>query len=436
MKKTIALLLVLICFPWLRVAAESVQYEARLLLYPENFSKDQQSTVSALAEGLASMALSGIYMAEEGKFASEGVLMILDRYPVTFSIKSNGTWCNLSSNLFGNEQLVLHMDGYHEFMFKPYNFMGLKTQYPALLTSRYANERVLVPLRDVLASYFAGEGDRNYTPKQVIACAETLKSAAFTDGGFYYFVRSLLLDVGLDSTVVELFALLPEWAEQMCGTEGLHAAVQGDQTVWTLGDMVIYTETVSDDAASYVVSFITPDDTLFTLSHRRTDAERALMLRAENSEEGLLLDFSVMALGLPEPEALSGSCKLHMDIQGCRLPAPIHEKARIEWERSEQDAVKADCLWLNAAGDIKARLAVRQIPIPIDRDKLSFSSRDLRKGTAVFTLVEDSMKELVTKISRPMLQTLLPVYLSLPLPFLNLVMRWVVDNGMAGMLLN
>ena len=436
MKKTIALLLVLICFPWLRVTAESMQYEARLLLYPDSFPKDQQSTVSALAEGLASMALSGIYMAEEGKFASEGVLMISDRYPLTFSIKSNGTWCNLSSNLFGSEQLVLHMDGYHEFMFKPYNFMGLKTQYPALLTSRYANERVLIPLRDILASHFSGEGDRHYTPKQVAACAEALKSAAFTDGGFYYFVRSLLLDVGLDSAFIELFMLLPEWVEQVCGTEGLRAAVQGDQTVWTLGDTVIYTETVSKDAASYVVSLTALDDTLFNFTYRRTAAERVLTLRAENNGEGLLLDFSAAALGLSGPEALSGSCELNVDIQGCRLPAPVHEKARIEWDRSEQGMMNIDFLWLNEMGDMRARLTVHLIPTPIDRDKLSFRARDLRKGTAVFTLVEDTMKELVTKINRPLLQTLLPVYLSLPLPFLNLVIRWVVDNGMAGMLLN
>lgn len=438
MLKKIGALLLALCLliPSAGLAETKITFDMRLDILPEAFPAEQRVAAMALKTGLDLLTYQGEITTDEKWYALESALLVDGQHPITLDVLSTSRWRLVSSNVLGDEKLSLFMDAYLEFMMKPYNFMGLKTQYLALLTSRYAHVGALMPLYDVLMRHFGGEDTRTYTPAEVRACAQELAAMAGESRDFDFWIRAAFLDLGLDSLVEDFISILPEWAEECAGDEGLVITVKNGQTTWALGGVTVWTQKEDESSSSGILTLPAWDGVSCKLSLSRAADSLSLAFQLFSEDEGAMLEVKASALALPDTARPSGQTELNLTISGVYMPAPISEKACLDWEWAAGGADKglnAVLHWLSATGESKAALAAQITFSQGDPAKLAFTEESLQTGTHFFSLYDETMSDFFTRVKSPALEAVLPFYMALPMPFLETVVAWIVQSGIAGM---
>lgn len=443
LKKCCALMLILCLLCPLLAAAEEVtqvDFDIDLQMNPEAFPSEQQKTAQDLKTGLDKLGLKGILTkAPNGWFDLDGNVLFGDEAAFTLDIRSTSRWMEISSDLLGDTKLSLMMDAYLEFLLKPYNFLGLKTQYFGLLTSPHATYEPWGLFMNVVNRYCGGEGTRQIETEQLVACAYELSDFMETNRDMTQWLMAALMDVGLDSTVSDYFYALPEWLEENADEDGLLIRVDGNTTTWTLTGRTIVTHTRSEMEENLIISMPEIEGIAFKLAHIRTLENETLTIFLSSEEEGTLLDLKAKAIGMPTRELNKGTSDLSLSISGEYIAAPINEAGRIDWEwdvSREPEMLVAAVHWLNAESAPKLTINAHLMLREGDKRLFNHAEAELQTGIHVFSLYEDSLESLFSDIKQPLLEKLLPLYFKLPVPFLEVIIDWLAKTGIADMLLN
>jgi hypothetical protein len=415
------------------IAALKTSFDINLRLFPDAFPEVQREAVAAWDSGIRMFALRGETTANEKKYLAEGMLTTDGKVPVSFRLRSSGAWLELSSELIGEERLSFHKGVYLEFMMKPYNYLGLKTQYLALLTGWYAAASMLTRLEEVLETHFGGGGSRSFTPGEVISGAEAFYDA-FQHRDVNFWLIAALQDIGLYDAVYDFFLQLPEWAAEAAGESGLVITADNGQVIWTLGDETIAVETGKDEAYAVTITLPAREGAGIHMAWNRSLNAYYLYVCISCEEEGEMLSFKAEAAGLPDPSVLNGRAEGKLEISGAYVPNPIAECAAMDWAWYPGGAdagLNAVIHWLNGDGQPKTSLTADMAFSAGDPEALAFTSTQLRDGISFFFLNDESMKTLFDAVKQPLIQTLLPIYMRLPVSFLEKLIDWTVNSGLA-----
>jgi|GEM_PF-3481406 len=444
MLKKYCALLIIICLlcPCLAGAAEAVQadFDIDLQMYPEAFPVEQAETAQKLTSGLDMLGLKGILTKNEnGWLDLAGQVLVGGESAFSVDMRSTGRWVEVSSDLLGDTTLSLYMDAYLEFMLKPYNFMGVKTQYLGLVTSPYATREPWTLFMNVVNRYCGGEGTRQIETDALIACAYELADFVDTNRDMTQWLMAALMDVGLDSTVSDFFYSFPEWLEENADEEGLLIEIEGDTATWTLANSTIVTHTHSDGEEKLIISLPDWCGIAFKFAYMSTPENETLTILLSSEDEGTMLDLKAKAIGLPVKELKKGITDLSLSISGGYVTAPINETARIDWEwdsSREPEMLEAAFHWLNPKNEpkltVNAHLALREG----DKRLFDHAESTLRAGVHFFSLYEETLANLISDIRQPLIEKLIPLYFKLPVPFLEVLIDWFTKTGISDMLLS
>ncbi len=443
LKKCFALLLVCCLFCPLLASADTVtkaDFDLKLEVYPENFPREEEQTAQALKDGLEMLGFSGVCdYNSNGYFVLNGQMTTNGKNPVTLGARSSNRFIEVSSSLLGEERLCLYMDAYLEFMMKPYNFLGLQTQYLALATCLYATHEPWGFFMAIVNQYCGGEGTRHIETQALQAMAAELYDLVDNNRDMRYWLMAALMDIGLDSTVNDFFYSLPEWIEQCAGDEGLTIQVEGDTSNWILGSSTIATVTHSAQTDSLIITLSDWEGYAFKFANIITAQDQTLTLLLDSEEEGTILDIKLKALGLPNKQKHSGVTKLSASIGGEYVANPIDEKATLDWEwdsTGEPEALKATLSWLNKQGQPQIALDGFLTLSQGDAQLFNYTDWDLQSGTHLFSIYEETLKELIDKVKGPLVETLIPIYLDLPVSFLETITDWLAQSGIAAAIIS
>lgn len=439
MKKICAIILVLcLATPCAALAAQKISFDARVSILPDAFPQEQKETAQALKTGLDMLSWKGEITTDSKWYALNSDIMLSEKSAFTLDVRSTSRWRELSSNLLGDEKLSLFMDAYLEFMMKPYNFMGVPTQYFALLSSRYAHVGAWEPLRAIVAPYFEGEGTRTVSKESLMAMARQASEYAELSRDLRYWFIAALMDIGLDDTVYSFFLTLPDWVEEVVGESGLVIREDEGKTVYLLDEKTVLIQTHSAQGSSAVLTLPEWEGYRFKGSISQSKADFAANFQLSSDDEGVMLDMQFSATNLPSREKKEGETLLSFAIGGDYVN-PIAEKARLHWvwdTENDLETVQVTFDWLNGQGEPKMTLSAHLALEEGDSTLLNFQETDLQEGTHFFSIYEETLKELVDKVKGPVIQIALPVYMDLPIPFIKTVAQWLKDVGMIDMLLD
>ncbi|MBQ2699982.1 MAG: hypothetical protein IJF65_02385 [Clostridia bacterium] len=443
MKKALSLILagLLVLCPLLAQADQTLNFTVTADIDPQYINEDYRTLAEGLAAGLETMSFQGdITFNEDWKFDMNANLLVKDKKHVDAHIQSNSQWVSITSNLLGDERIALMMQVYLEFAMKPYNFMGLNTQYLALLTSRYAHTSAWDPIIEMCAPVLGGEGDRTIPAEDLVALAEQIALYAEESREFRYWVTALLMDLGGDEMLNEMMYTLPDWIAEMAGEEGLTIATVDNTETWTMGGEELFAITRQADGhydwklnlyrEGYVVSALCQwaEGGKFTANVEIT--------LEEAEEDNLVFTLAAVGNGLPDGQAAS-QADLSIEMGGYLLGDPVSVSLTGAWDTADDGTINAQVSLLDAeSGEPEISLAGAFTPVETKEGLLNFTNSDLENGaTNVFTLHEITLADFVSRIKGPAVKVGAPLVLSLPASFSLNLLDWLTEAGFVDLVL-
>lgn len=431
------LIISLLC-PMVSHAAQQVTFEAALKLTPDNFSEGSRSIAQGLSEGIGMLSWEGdLTFNKEWMAALKSHILVDGKETISLDARSTSRRIELASNILGDERLTLAMEAYFEFAIKPYHFLELKTQYIALLTSRYAHYGAWQPVLNVIEQYTQGDGTRTISKERVLEATGRLSSMFEDSRELTFWFVAALMDMGLSDTVQEYFVSLGKWFEDNVDESGLHILVDGNKTTWSIGNTVLFT--LIEDGVSHQRVYTLPeqDGLKLTGSFSSDQSAFAIVAQLVSADEGTLLEVKLNGSDLPNKVKGAGESRLGLKVAGDYV-TPINENIQIGWawdvgEAIETLHIKADML--NAEEKPMLTLNATLMLKEGDEMLLHFTDGELDAGTPLFSVNEQTLSELVGRVKDPALETLLPLFLKFPVSFYQVLVDWTADSGIIAMLI-
>ena len=454
MKRTIALTLIFalaLTLPLQALAAQdapvSGAYEITFHMEPDYFSRERQSLMSGLADGLNVIALKGQLTALGlEKFLITGDVLVNGNGGVNYQLKGSERWIAVNSNLLGDETAVLMMLVWLEFWMKPYNFLEVPTQYPALLTSTYAHKSAWQPVIDLWNQYFAGEGSRSYSTEYCMEAAQAISAHVEGSREIITWLLALMGELGADGPCYDSLITLPDYVAEYAGNTGITVACEEDTETWYLGEEAFFLKKL--DKGGWSWRFTPPARDGYTASAEWTYSDggadgldigfQALVTSRE--EESPVFTLNASASGLPNGQKKEGGAEAFLDMGGSILGDGISAAFAGQWLDTRKEdgsgALNASLSLLdNAARQPKLTITIDFVPNEA-QDDLDFTDAEIEaSGDNVFTFYEETLADFVNRIKLPAAKAFMPMMLSLPASFLNEVLQWLEETGFVNLVL-
>jgi len=443
MKKALSLILacLMVLCPLLAQADQTLNFTVTADIDPQYINEEYRTLAEGLAAGLDTMTVQGdITFNEDWKFDMNANLLVKNKKHVDAHVQSNSRWISVTSNLLGSERIALMMQVYLEFAMKPYNFMGLPTQYLALLTSRYAHTSAWEPVIEMCEPVLGGEGDRTVATEDLVALAEEIALYTEESREMRYWIIALLMDLGSDYIMEEMMLTLPDWIAELAGEEGLTIQTVDGTETWTLGTTKIFSITRKEGGHFSWSLSLPRDGYLFTAGcdwaeNGRLTANVDVTLEAEE-EKSVVFTLAAAGSGLPDGQAAS-QAELSVEMGGYLLGDPKSIALTGAWETAQDGTVNAQVSLLDTdSGEPEISVAGAFTPAPTKEGLLTFTNRDLEYGaTNVFTLHEVTLADFISRIKGPAVKVGAPLVLSLPASFSLNVLDWLTETGFVDLVL-
>ena len=443
MKKALSLILacLMVLCPLLAQADQTLNFTLTADIDPQYVSDEHKKLAEGLAAGLDVMSLKGdITFNEDWKFDMNANLLVKDKKHVDAHVQSNSQWISVTSNLLGDERIALMMQVYLEFAMKPYNFMGLNTQYLALLTSRYAHTSAWDPIIEMCKPVLGGEGDRTIPTEDLVALAEEIAIYSEESREFRYWVIALLMDLGSDYILSEMMMTLPDWIAEMAGEEGLTIATVDGTETWTLGTTQVFAFTPRENGHFDWQLTLPREGYLFNAACQWAENGQLTanvdVTLAEEEEESVVFTLAAAGHGLPDGQAAS-QADLTLEMGGYLLGDPLTVSLSGAWDTSADGTINAQVSLLDVdSGEPKLSVAGAFTPAETKEGLLTFTNQDLEYGaTNVFTLHELTLADFVSRIKGPAVRVGAPLVLSLPASFSLNLLDWLKETGFVDLVL-
>lgn len=238
----------------------------------------------------------------------EGGLNLKGKEVLPFTYEGYHSYRYLRSPALKNRSIHFQMNNFFEFMFKPYYYMGLPTNYLALLLYPEAASFLVESYEDPLADCLASTESRVIPYADLYELCEALDQIAADDPDYqhvWYYVTALLIDLQVsDSTYDSLcsWETLLDFLDPE--QKGMTVEITGATETYVLGDTRVFTRTSGGNQRSFSLSLPNDEGYTLTLTGRMEDSAAG----GENGEarltvalgEDTRIDLRLEATGLPK----------------------------------------------------------------------------------------------------------------------------------------
>ncbi len=259
-----------------------------------------------------------------------------------------------TSPAFRDEAVFFQMHNFFEFMLKPYFYMGLPTQYIALLMYPEASTYVIDSYYTPLAETLAGEGTRHIPYEDLYELCETLDLLVNDDAGYervYFYITSLLTEMYAAESTLESLGALEDYLDYLDPEqEGMLITVEGDHETYVLGETTVFEQTKEEGALSFILNL--PSEEGYAVSAHYDwrpgeDGSADLSLRfAMSMEEQEAVSIAVEGKGLPTEDDFSSSetqerkGQIKVDLGGEVFSQPVSTQTFDFWLSAGMDEIE------------------------------------------------------------------------------------------------
>ncbi|MBN1776989.1 MAG: hypothetical protein JW811_02600 [Clostridiales bacterium] len=314
---------------------------------------------------LSKLTLSGSldgtrFFQPDSRLYMEAAICVNGEVTVPFTYDGKGSYRYLVSPALCGDSVLFQAHNYLEFMLKPFYYLGLPTNYIAVLTypnaTVYLADSFYAPVKEMMdeahaAAMEAAGGENPETLSYVITFERLLTLCgelnAVTTGDTSLqrvkrYMDALLAELYISETVVEglkqtelmLYMLDPQ-ARGMAVTE-----TAGGMTC-ALGDTVVFKKTIAGAVTEISSQLPIAEESMISLSCRSADTGDAMDVSASVSvTEGgnTLLSLSLEGEGLPTEGALGGEGRVTVGFGGSELTEePASQTFAFRWSRTSAE---------------------------------------------------------------------------------------------------
>jgi len=337
-----------------------------------------------------------------------------------------------------NQFIYFQMHNFFQFMLKPYYFMGLPTQYLALLLYPEATHYLGDSYYTTVADALAGDGTRIIPYDDLAELAEAL-NLFVVDDEYYervnFFVTCLLVEWdGVDMVMdklADLFCLLDFLDPEQ---EGMTITVTGSEETYVLGETTVFHKQQTGNVVSWTLTLPDPDGYLLTFTYKWTPADKGAMLTAQlvvTLEEEKILVAGVDGTGLPCAGDVSGLGRVVLTLDSPELSESVIQTFDFQWDTDragQPQRLAFNIDWLHpqtgaAALSFQCAADIRQVPETV------FVEGTYKGREDFFTLNDSSLQELRERFLPTLALSFAPVVLEMPVSVLSSILQFVEETG-------
>ena len=358
------------------------------------------------------------------------------RYDATHSYRY------LLTSLLGYESIHFQMHNFFDFMFKPYYYWNLPTQYIALFlypeAAYYVGHSYYRPIADLLEE--SGSGTRNIPYERLYELCETwdtLVSEDDWDARVYCFVNALLYELYATEMTVDALSRMEDYLDFLDpGQEGMNVVVEGGKTTLSLGETTVYVDEKDDDGHRLRLTLPNADGYTLSFDYARTPGASGEALSAclqiRRGEE-TAIEIAITGEGLPGEGDTSAEGTLAVTFGGYGFTAPPPAQSfAFRWERSPEgsaaDTRSLSLTWNHPDTGLAAiTLDWRHTQTPSTPDVFV---EELYPQEDFFSLNEYFMEQYKEQFLPTLVPKLLPILLQTPAGVIDDVYDYLEQTGM------
>lgn len=432
--KRLTALLLCLCLlaPCLALAedAHGIRFTLDADMDPDAYPVQDQPLMQGLSELINMITLEGVFQYDEDCIDLDADLLLDgdEKTRTGVRIYGNEAYWGIQSSLFGQEELSLNLQALLEFCMKAYFHLEVPLQRVGLFVTPYVHKDGLGAITSLWNRVMhAEQGSRVIAREDVLTLAHQISSVSATDRAFTYWVQALALEAGYDGVINDFMSVLPEWADEFLGDEGIVITVDGDNETWTSGGATLFSRTVKDGWTTLSLALPMTTDG-YLLSGFCTTKDNATNfdadIRLSVTQEGMnILDLRFSTDNLPKVIPANGDFTLTYDVTGDAMPDGFH----LLFEGTSTDGVfsiqqkdaKTGITMLTISGTAVSA----EVTSPLD-----WTGADLT-GLEFFSLSDVTLSQFVKDVQAPLLKGMLPLLVHAPMAACQSLMDLATDTG-------
>ncbi|MBP3645568.1 MAG: hypothetical protein J6K55_04000 [Clostridia bacterium] len=358
----------------------------------------------------------------------DGALCLNGESKVPFEYDGYYSFRYLRSPAINNESIHFQMLNFFQFMLKGYYFMGLPTNLIAVPMYPEAAVEVFQKYAEPVSRVCGGEGSRVISYDELYALAEELSLLVNEDENdkLYYFLTSLMIDIGGDYIFLEKLAYMEDWLDYLDPEQlGMTITVEDESETWVLGETTVF-EKNGDNW-----SFSLPDYETYVFGVTYTEEEDSCEWRLEIlCEDFVWLDASFTVDGLGDPTKASGTATLEMTGDAFWFDMPViafqYDFSRTAETLPYDMSLTVD--WLHPETEKPAigfsyQASMEELPYT------AVYNRPIDNQDDFFHLNESFMAEYADRFMPTLLAHFMPFAFEVPAGVISDLVKWMDDLG-------
>jgi len=403
---------------------------------------------------LSKLALSGSvdgmkFLQSDSRVLMNAALCLNGEETIPFTYDERDNIRYFISPVLRGDSIMFQMHNYFEFMLKPFYYMGLPTNYIALLTypnaTAYLVQCYYAPLDEMIKeAHDAAAGDGNpetlsyVVPfERLLTLCEELNTVAASDTGLKRVRRYLdvllaelyisdIVAEGLTQTELMLYMIDPQM-------QGMTVEETAGGMVCTLGETVVFQKTVNGAVTEIVSQLPIAENIRISLNWRSEDTGGATSVSAVASVtegEDTLLKLWAEGEGLPAEGALGGEGYVTVGIGGSELTEePASQTFTFSWSRTATELpydLNLTASWLHPETGLPA-LSLNLSAALAEGDGNVFAET-MYPWQDFFGLNSSSLEAYKERWALTIGAYLLPVALEMPIGVIDDIVNFMLDT--------
>lgn len=358
----------------------------------------------------------------------DGSLCLNGESKVPFEYDGYYSFRYLRSPAIRNESIHFQMLNFYQFMLKPWYFMGLPTNLIAMPMYPEAAVEVFQKYAEPVMRVCGGEGNRTISHDDLYALAEELSLLVNEDENdkLYYFLTTLMIDIGGDYLFLEKLACMEDWLIYLDPDQlGMTIEVDGENETWTLGETVVFEK----NGESWALTLPDYEDYVFGFTHTAEETSRQWRMEIL-CEDFVWLDAAFTVDGLEDPTSAAGLATLELSGDALWLDIPTLA-FQYQYERTAE-ALPYDMSltvdWLHPETEQPAigfscQASMEELPYT------AVYNRPIDNQDDFFHLNESFMAEYAERFMPTLLASFAPFAMEVPAGVISDMVRWMDDLG-------
>ncbi len=392
------------------------------------------------------------FLQPDSRVKMEGALNINGDESIPFVYDEYSVYRYVVSPALRNDAVMFNMNVIFEFMLKPFFYLGLPTNYIALLlypnAAWYLADRYYSPIRDMFdaartlaldeeADTVSGEITYTVSYEELLQLCATFNAIALEDEVYkrlQRFLDVLLADLYLSEFVLEAmshFELMLAVADPE--REGMKVIESPSGMTCILGGHTIFQKNDVVDGTEIAFALPVPDDYLLSVSYRsQTHGETTdiFVSAAVTQGEDTRLSLSITGDGLPAEGALAGEGTVRFSLDGLELyDVPPPQTFQFAWSRTGTELpydLSLSLDWLHPETGLPA--ASVYFEGSLENGDQSALTNTNYSAENFFGLNSVSLNEYKRSWGPSILAYMLPVALEMPIGVIDDVVNFLLDS--------